>query len=471
MMATILQANARLVDPHDCTDAADDLTILQAICDPLVRRKGTEHLPALARSWSTTDGQDWMFKLRPDVAFHDGTRVDAEAVRQSLQRMARPDKGYTLGAPGVWHQYLGAAKIDVEAPLVIRVRLAHPMADLLDVLEQAFIVAPSVIEALDAGNLHRLMGSGPYKLSAQGPGCITAEAATRPQHPPNPQIEWRACPDEEIRQSLLETGEAQVATRIASIAKAPVTTIHHRGPVAIIYLLNAAHGPLSDPRLRRALHLGLDRTSLIDDVLDGAAEPLFGFVSPGHFGADPDAIDPYDPSAAKALLAEAAHADGLVLNVDCPTRLPDEAERLTACLADQLGSLGITLNVTLHPDREAYAHMIRRKEIGDLCVFDSSPLSTFRVLYEKIDSRIAGSWWQGYRNPKVETLLDTARITVDQKARASIYRQIYRLLQDDPPWLTLYNPIRTYGFAGQHLHIVMPVDGVLDVAGLPTFGS
>jgi peptide/nickel transport system substrate-binding protein len=174
-----------------------------------------------------------------------------------------------------------------------------------------------------------------------------------------------------------------------------------------------------------------------------------------------------DRETAKRLLAEAGYGSGLTLNVDCPTRLPDEAERLTAALAVQLAEVGIALAVTVHPEREDYAHMVRRKEIADLCVFDSSPMSTYRVLYEKIDARIKGSWWQGYENPKIEALIDKGRITTDRAVRAKIWQEAYRLLQDDPAWLTLYNPVRVIGLWGAHPGFKMPADGVIDVARLP----
>jgi ABC-type transport system substrate-binding protein len=111
--------------------------------------------------------------------------------------------------------------------------------------------------------------------------------------------------------------------------------------------------------------------------------------------------------------------------------------------------------------------MVRRKEIRDMCVFDSSPMSTYRVLYEKIDSRIAGSWWEGYTNPAIETLIDQGRVTTDRTKRAAIWRKAYRLLQDDPAWLTLYNPLRVIGLAGAHPDFAMPADGVIDAVRLP----
>lgn len=471
-MTIIAQARLSLEDPHDCTDGSDTLTVFHALYDTLVRRVGQDFVPHLAQRWTVSDdARTWTFHLHPGVTFHDGSPCDAAAVAACLARMAREDKGYTLGAPAVWRQYLGGAVITVPDALTLTVTLQAPMADLLDVLEQGFIVAPSAFAALDSGDHSRQIGSGPYRLDSLTADRLTASrveghfAGT----PANPVITWTRVPDPAERLALLEQGAVQVANGLDFVASQRLGAMRHvyLSPVAIIYLLNAARGPLRDARVRRALSLAVDRDALIADVVTGAARPLYGFVSPHHYGAGDGAGAALDRDAARRLLAEAGYADGLTLEVDCPTRLPDEAERLTASLGAQLAQVGVTLRVFVHPEREDYAHMVRRKEIRDLCVFDSSPMSTYRVLYEKIDSRIAGAWWQGYANPTIETLIDKGRATTDRAARADIWRDAYRLLQDDPAWLTLYNPLRVIGLAGEHPDFQMPADGVIDAARLP----
>ncbi len=466
MTVTILQPRVPLGDPHDCTDAADELCILGAIYDTLLRREDTGFAPGLAESWQVSgDARTWRFRLRDGVTFHDGTPCDAAPVQASLERMTREDKGYTLGSPAVWRQYLHGAEYRADG-LDLTVRLAEPMADFPDVLVQGFLVAPGAFAALDAGDPMAHCGTGPYRLAARSEDEIRLEAASAGLA--NPSLTWRREPDPEARRRAVETGAAQVATAVDPASRTRGATLHrYRAPVAIIYLLNAAKGPLQDPRIRRALTLAVNREALIRDVMQGQAEPLPGFVSPAHFGADTTTGDTHDPDSARILLAEAGHPNGLTLAVDCPTRLPDEAPELTQALAAQLAQVGITLNIHMHQDREAYAHMVRRKEIHDLCVFDSSPMSTFRVLYEKIDSRIAGAWWQGYENAQVEALIDAGRRTPDAAARAALYRQAYRLLQQDPPWLTLYNPMRAILLAGDHPGFAMPADGVPDMRALP----
>lgn len=387
--------------------------------------------------------------------------------------MARKDKGYTLGSPGVWHQYLGEARIDVLGAHSLGISLSEPVADLLDILEQGFIVAPDCLSKWDAGEESELIGSGPYRITHRTNTQITlTRVETHFLPAPHQKITFIAEANAGRRGDLLATQNVEAANHLEwdmTLAETagPVTFLEYAAPVAIIFLLNAAHGVLSDARLRRALSLAIDRDRLVAEVMDGHASPLHGFVSSVHFGADPIKRVPHDPDLARQLIKDAGHENGLVLAVDCPTRLPDEAERLCAALKAQLMDVGIDLTIKTYEDREAYAHMVRRKEIADMCVFDSSPMSTFRVLFEKIDSRVAGAWWQGYANPQVEELLDRARRQVDVEMRAALYAEVYRDLQADPAWLTLYTANRRIGLAGHHPDFTMPADGVIDVTALP----
>ncbi|AXC50593.1 peptide ABC transporter substrate-binding protein [Paracoccus suum] len=466
-MSLILQRRVEVTDPHDCTDAADDLSILGAICETLVRRTPDGFVPGLARAWSCNDdATEWTFELVPNRRFDDGSPVDAAAVAASLQRMARPDRGATLGAPAVWRQYLGDLQVITPAADRLVLRLPAPMADLLDVLVQGFIAAPGCLPALDDGRTEALVGSGAYRLSSAAQDEVRLEATG---DAPNASLTLRAEPDAGRRLKRLLAGEAAVATNLPWDSTLPrgFTRVETLVPVAIIYLMNAAQGPLADPRLRRAIDLALDRDQIVARVMAGGAQRLDAIVSPLHFGGPAPRQTGPDREASRRLLAEAGHADGLTLTVSCPTRLPDEAQRLTAVLAEQLAAVGIRLDVTLTEDRTAYAHSVRKKQIGDLAVFDSSPLSTFRVMHEKIDSRVAGSWWQGFSNPAVEALIDRARATPAPGPRASLYSQACAAMQQDPPWLTLYNPIRVTGLAGDHPGFTLPVDAVPDFAALP----
>lgn len=478
---TLMQARIPLRDPHDCTDGADELALYRALYETLVGYGPRGFRARLARNWQVSaDARIWRFHLRPDTVFHDGTACDAHAVKLSLERMARPDKGYALGSPAVWREYLGDAVISVEDAHSLTITLGAPMADLLDILAQAFILCPAGLDALDAGTIRAAPGSGPFRLEEYGEDqlLLTRFAQYRGRRPTNDAIRILAEPDRARRLAALVAGSAQAATDLdpqasTALAQHGATRVESLTPVAIIFMMNAAQGPLADPVLRRALSHAIDRAALLREAAGGAGRVLPGIISPLHFGAPPAEDgdgnhDPlHDPHQARALLAQAGHGDGLALSLDTPTSLPDEAQALAAGLRGQLAPFGIDLAIRTHGEREAYAHRVRRKEIGDLCVFDSSPLSTCRVLLEKLDSRVCGAWWQGYASSRVEAAIDAGRGEPDESRRAAHYTRAYRLMQEDPPWLTLYNPLRFTGLAGRHPAFRLPRDAVIDHAALP----
>ncbi len=475
--AIIAQRGIAWNDPQDCTDNADLLALYDAVFDALVRRgHNGGYRPALAQSWSTSDDATcWTFTLRPGITFHDGSPVTSEDVRASLERMKRPDIGATLGAPAVWGQYLAGAHVEAPDAATVRITVTEPIADLLDILVSGYILPPDLIGTNTLPE--RPVGSGAYRVAGHEPGLsLRLEANPSWWGGPieNKNLLITAVPDEADRIDAVRSGSAQIATKLGpsaqdALATAPeVRSVGHVDPTAILYLLNCQSGPFRDSRVRRAVSLAVDRQAVIDDVVGGAGVPLPGFVSQVHFGAPSKAdVDKPDLKTARHLISEAGIGSGLRLTVDCPTSLPAEAEVLTATLAGQLAKIGITVDVRLETDRVRYAENVRDKKIGDMCVFDSSPLSTFRVLYEKIDSRQSGSWWQGYANKAVEAHLDRARVTADREGRESLYGEIYKMLQDDPAWLTLYNQVYRVALRTNDTGWTMRSDGVLDFASLP----
>lgn len=470
---TIAQRSVTLPDPQACTDNADSLALLEALFDALVRRgvDGRYH-PALAEHWTLSDdARRWQFTLRPGLTFHDGRAIDAEVMRASIARMQRPDVGATLGAPAVWGQYLGGARITALDSRRLEIETAEPCADLLDVLVSGYALPPDRID--QARFLDAPVGSGAYRFVDWGDG----RSMIMERNPDwwggpvaNPELAWIGVPDQTQREESVLDGHATIGTKLSPHREygPDLTRVPHIDPTGILFLLNAAKGPFADPRLRHAVNLAVDREALIDRVLGGAGRPLHGFVSPAHVGAvDLDPADGYDLDTARRLLAEAGVPDGLTMDVDCPTRLPDEALALTDALGEQLQRIGITLRRHVIEDRTAYAEAVRDKRIHDMCLFDSSPISTFRVLYEKIDSRQNGAWWQGYSNPEVEARLDTARMEPDPMKRQTLHQANFRALRRDPPWLTLYNHLVATVIRGRHDAWRMRPDGVLDVALLP----
>jgi peptide/nickel transport system substrate-binding protein len=445
----ILQPSAVLLDPHVWTDDKDRLSIRYAIYEALVSYdKEGSYQPALAEVWNLADdAQTWSFRIRSGVRFHNGDELNAHAVVAALDRARGPGVAGELGTSGLYRSYLGNATVQAVDDLTIRIVTVEPMADLLDLLIEIPIISGAPVS-----------GTGPYRVVDATADGVLLEAHDRywGNVPSAGRVWWKAEPDEQRRVEALLAGQADLVANLSSAGVSAVSAasqcdvISRESKWATIFMCNAAAGVCQDKRVRQALNYALDVPEIIEVVMGGAGRPLNGPLTELHFGHDPaTAPYPFDPARAQALLAEAGHGEGLRLVLDVPTVVPDEALQLGKAMAEQYTRVGIVTDVRVHTDRPGYAEMVKAKQMGDACCFDSSPLSSWRVLREKFHSGIRGVWWQGYCNPEVDALLDRAAATVNAKSRQAVYRHAYSLIRDDAPWIYLYSPVMSWGLGPQ----------------------
>ena len=449
---TVLQSSVSLGDPHIVSDSTNRLSILFSVYEALVKQDNEgNYQPSLAESWVVgEDARRWIFNLRSGVKFHNGETLRARDVVATLGRVLDPAIGGAFGTQGVYISYLGTAEISALDDLKVQIVTEGPMADLLDLVVGMPIGPESELDKLP----HEYVGTGPYRIAEQHETRTILEAHDNywGKVPTYKEIHWMAEPDSEKRVDALLKGEADVASRIGIEGKEQITkdggaAVHKlESGLCIIFMLNSQKGPCKDLRVRQALNYALDVDSIIDEVKKGAATPLNGYLTPHHFGYNPQTpVYPYDPQKARSLLAEAGYGDGLNLVFDIPSVMPDEAPELTRMMVEQYKQVGISVEVIEHQDRPAYAEMVREKNIHDACCFDSSPRSTYRVLREKIQSTLHGPWWQGYESQQVNSLIERAQATVSDIERQKTYQQIYSIIRDDAPWIFLYSPTNYWG--------------------------
>ncbi|MDY7030199.1 MAG: ABC transporter substrate-binding protein, partial [Spirochaetota bacterium] len=332
-------------------------------------------------------------------------------------------------------------------------------------------------------------GAGPYELAERAEDRVRLQlrrdasdcAAPVPSAGSLPDsLEFTAIPEKEERLAALRRGD------VYGILDPPLDAVRaeHAGLTAagwdtslsVIFLIECGRPPLDNPQVRQALNYAVDKERLIREIVRGLAYPLNGPFSNRHFAHDPS-ISPYphDPQRARRLLEEAGvvrspgrSAGGVVepgtamhqdfrLHIHAPTAIPNEGPTLTEFLAGAYRGIGLDVKVHLHEDRAEYARKVAEKELHGIFFFDSSPLSSFKVLHEKIDSRRAGTWWQGYRSDEVNRLISRAASNPDDTERAEIYRQAYRILHEEAPWVFLYQPRRFWLF-NTSSRTAMPVD-------------
>ena len=156
----LVGADASTFDPHFCTDSATEI-FNKNMYNGLVKfNSDMEILPDLAKDWSVSeDGLTWTFNLRDDVAFHDGTKFNAEAVKVCLDRIRNPD----VGSPVRTLQPI--ATVEVVSEYVVSLSTEVPDGAMLQRLAgpAAFMISPAAIEKYGADLGANPVGTGPFK--------------------------------------------------------------------------------------------------------------------------------------------------------------------------------------------------------------------------------------------------------------------------------------------------------------------
>ncbi|GAA4884078.1 ABC transporter substrate-binding protein [Kitasatospora terrestris] len=268
--------------------------------------------PELATSWQLgADGKSITFKLREDVAFHDGRKFTADDVIFAVKNLQNPARSAQLRAT--------AAAVtdfrkngDHELTLV----LAHPVSNLFDLFEFMIIADSATVEDALAGK--QFIGTGPYLLTKRSPGAsvtlVRNEKYWNPGRPYLDGVEIRVIPQAESLLSSLKTGQSHLSYGIQGKDVATLKgnssfriTPYDTGSGAVYVGANVTAEHVGDKRVRQAIAWAVDRERLVQQALGG-----YGLVSaapwpkssPAYSDADAGRYR-HDPDKARALLKEA----------------------------------------------------------------------------------------------------------------------------------------------------------------------
>ncbi len=314
----VLSAPAHF-DVHQSGTAAN-MCSQGCMYDNLIRRdprdSGQSIIPDLAHSWEVSaDKQTYTFLLRKGVKFHDGGEFTAEDVKATYQRIIWPPAGVSIPRTPL---FAAVSEINVRDPYVIEFKLseARPEKFMLGAFASGWniIVRKQTLEENNY-NLRQVMnypGTGPFRHVKR----VDKEVWVMERNPDY----WN-----EGLPYLLDpvTGKKVQATPGMS------STAFYQSVIQAVWVVNNAKKPFDDPRVRRALHLALNRPTLVDVVQDVAPMMVGGFLYPfSEFAtpADKMAERPgYQADAtaaskeARQLLAAAGYPQGLK-NIDFMVR-------------------------------------------------------------------------------------------------------------------------------------------------------
>jgi peptide/nickel transport system substrate-binding protein len=432
-------AEPKSMDPHAVT-AVNDFRILVNLYDGLVRYKsGTlEVEPALAESWDISeDGRTYTFKLREDVSFHDGTPFNAEAVKFNFDRMLKEDHPHHDTGPFPLAFFFEAVEAtEVVDEHTVRFRLSEPYAPFLSNLAYptGLLVSPAAVEEHEADYGRNPSGTGPFVFRVWESGrqvAIERNDDYWDGAPPLRGVVFRPITDPNARVSEMLSGGIDLMvevppTNVQTFAEDPNFKMHKQvGPHLWFLILNTREEPFDDQRMRQAVNYAIGPT-------------------PAAFAwAYNEKLEPYphDPEKARALIEEAGYGDGTEVTffvTEGGSGMLDPVAMGTAIQAN-LAEVGIDAKIEtyewntflglVNPGLEGKADMAEMSWMTNDP--DTLPYLTLRTdAFPK-----SGGFNSGYySNPEVDRLLEQARRTTDQAARARLYKEMQKIVHEDAPW-------------------------------------
>ncbi|WP_424932979.1 ABC transporter substrate-binding protein [Amaricoccus macauensis] len=453
-------AEPKSLDPHAVT-AANDFRIVMNIYDGLVRyADGTlEVEPALAESWEVSeDGLTYTFKLREGISFHDGTPFNAEAVVFNFDRMLDEEHPYYDTGPFPLSFFFSSVA-DVEAvdETTVTFTLSEPYAPFLSNLAYAtgLIVSPSAVEEHGQDFGRNPAGTGPYKFEEWQSNSRVVVTRNENYWDGTPGLEavvFRPLTDANTRVSEMLAGGIDLMVEIPP-DNVPTFDgngfqLHEQsGPHLWFLILNTKEGPMADKRVRQAVNYAIDKQSLVENVLQGTAEVAAGPTPPAFAWAYNESLQPYphDPERARALIAEAG-AEGAEITffvTEGGSGMLDPIPMGTAIQAD-LAEVGLDVKIETYEWNTFLAEvnpgLEGKADMAEMAWMTNDP-DTLPYLALRTEAwPDAGGFNSGYySNPIVDEILEKARLSTSQEERASLYKEMQAIVQDDAPWAFVAN--------------------------------
>jgi peptide/nickel transport system substrate-binding protein len=454
-------AEPKSLDPAAVT-AVNDFRILVNLYDGLVRFQdgSLEVEPALAESWEISDdGTVYTFTLREGVTFHDGTPLNAEAVKFHFERMLDEEHPYHDTGPFPLSFFFSAIEtVEAVDDRTVRFTLGEPYAPFLSNLAYptGLIVSPTAVAEHGSDFGRNPVGTGAFRFESWD--ANTAVVVTRNEEywdgaPPLEAVIFRPITDANTRVAEMLSGGIDVMVEVppdalGQFAESEDFQVYEQaGPHLWFLILNTKEPPFDDVRVRQAVNYAIDKEALVENVLQGTAEVAAGPIPPAFAWAYNEELEPYphDPERARELLAEAGVEDATLTFyvTEGGSGMLDPVPMGTAIQAD-LEEVGLDVEIEtyewntflaqVNPGLEGKADMAQMAWMTN----DPDTLPYLALRTEAMPEN--GGFNSGYySNPEVDALLEQARTATDQDERARLYKEMQAIVQEDAPWVFVAN--------------------------------
>src|SRR5437870_13182070 len=421
-----------------------------------------------AESWHTSpDGLLYTFKLKKNGLFHDGTKVDAAAVKFSIERLMAPATG-----SGMRIFYESVHSVEAVDPFTVQIRLKHPYAFMLHMLAGyrtgLILYSPTATQkfSLDdrkQGKPGAVVGCGPFKLVEWVKGShLVMDRLDKYFEPGLPYLDRvmiRVIKDPVTEMAAFKAGEVDfiasfspehVDSMKAQNPKAQIMTGKETTPMLAAMRVTvpkdakpmskdrAPHAIFSDIRVRKALRCrGIDRKEIVKIAYKGQATPWVGIIPPGTMDTvDVNHLCPYDPAKAKALLAEAGYGPQKPLTFELMTNTEKSVFSVIATvIKEQMARIGVTANIRL-VDKPSW--MVTSTQDGPFDMYVEDLASLLTVDQNSYLSATTAAWNHSrHTDTRIDDFYTRYAREMDPVKRKAIAKELQEYSADKLYWNTI----------------------------------
>lgn len=471
------QDDATTMDPHAFNHGMT-LTVLNHIYEGLVRRdKDMKVEPALAVSWTQPSPTVWRFKLREGVRFHDGTPFTADDAVFSIKRALAPESDMKVFAASI---------VDVKAlpGHALEIITDSPNSALLQSLPELRVMSRPWAEKNNATKpadmrqkqenhaTRNANGTGPFRLALREPDVKTVLTLN---------AQWWDKPKSNITEATL-VRIASDATRVAALLSGEldfaypiplqdiprVTTtagykVKQGAEIRVMFLsLDQAspelkyasvkgQNPLKDRRVRLAMYQAIDIEALRSRIMRNSILPTGILIAGGVNSVDLSMIPrpyPFDPDAARRLLAEAGYPNGFEITLDCPNDRYVNDDQVCVAVSAMFARVGLKVSVNLMPAAQFFTKVGSGDSSFNFFGYTPSNLDAYNsmaVLMHTRDGK-AGQWNVGrYSNANVDRLIGESLREMQYERRLKLVTEAMTIHRNEVGHIPLYQQGLAWG--------------------------
>jgi peptide/nickel transport system substrate-binding protein len=410
--------------------------------------------PLLAESWRALDEYTWEFKLRQGVRFHDGSELTAEDVVHSYTRIR--DDPESKQRSTLAH----VERIEALDKYTVRLTTRVPDVALPFRLNNRVIGSKTAYERYGPGEADKHpVGTGPYMFKewVQGQRWVVEKNPNywNPERRATfDEVVFRWIKEPQAAVTALLNGEVdvipnvppQLVDRIQASSSAHVAAT--RGSRLMFLGMNSNYKPWDNVKVRQAVYHAIDRQALIQGVLGGRAYELNGPIGPGMYAYDPNLQPqyPYDPAAAKRLLAEAGYPNGLDVELQSPNGRYLKDKEISEAIVSMLGQVGIRARLVT-PEWSKIWPDIQAGRVPFYLVGRGSVEDPSEYLHQYFRTGVTPRL--GFSDPVVDSLLDAEQKEFDPAKRVELLRRAMSRIMEQAAMVFLFQYEDTYGVSNR----------------------